>query len=52
MEAIEFGVCRLAVVPVRVDAHDTSEQVTQLLFGDHYEVLAFSADWYTVSILW
>lgn len=44
MEAIEFGVCRLAVVPVRMDAHDTSEQVTQLLFGDHYEVLAFTAE--------
>ncbi len=44
MEGTEFGVCRLAVVPVRVDAHDTSEQVTQLLFGDHYEVLAYSTD--------
>lgn len=39
MEAIDWGVCRLSVVPVRKSASDTAEQVTQLLFGDHYEVL-------------
>jgi len=40
MEILDYGVCRLSVVPVRADASDRSEQVTQLLFGDHYEVLA------------
>jgi len=44
MDALEFGVCRLAVVPVRVDGRDTAEQVTQLLFGDHYEIFSFSTD--------
>lgn len=33
------GVCRLALVPVRSYPSDTSEMVTQLLFGDHYTVL-------------
>lgn len=33
------GVCRLAVVPVRSYPSETSEMVTQLLFGDHYSVL-------------
>lgn len=33
------GVCRLAAVPVRSYPSDTSEMVTQLLFGDHYTVL-------------
>ncbi len=52
MEAGEFGVCRLAVVPVRVDPRDTAEQVTQLLFGDHYEVLESSPDakWIRIRI--
>ena len=39
MEILEFGVCRLSVVPVRAESSDKSEQVTQLLFGDHYEVI-------------
>jgi hypothetical protein len=42
MEPIEYGVCRLSVVPVRIDPSDKSEQVTQLLFGDHYEILESS----------
>jgi hypothetical protein len=44
MESIDYGVCRMSLVPVRKDATDQSEQVTQLLFGDHYEVLEESTD--------
>jgi hypothetical protein len=44
MENIEYGVCRLSVVPVRIEASDRSEQVSQLLFGDHYEVIFKSHD--------
>lgn len=35
----EFGVCRLSVIPIRQEPSDRSEQVSQLLFGDHYEVI-------------
>jgi len=42
METPDYGVCRLSVVPVRAAASDKSEQVTQLLFGDHYEVVGYS----------
>jgi len=38
MDVMDYGVCRLSVVPVRAEASDKSEQVTQLLFGEHYEV--------------
>jgi gamma-D-glutamyl-L-lysine dipeptidyl-peptidase len=44
MEIIDYGVCRLGVVPVRKDHADQSEQVTQLLFGDDYEVLEQTKD--------
>jgi len=44
MEIIDFGVCRLSVVPVRKDPSHQSELVTQLLFGDHYEVLERTSD--------
>lgn len=38
MEILDHGVCRLSIVPVRMEATDKAEQVSQLLFGDHYEV--------------
>lgn len=50
MAVIYHGVCRLAIVPVRTDASHTAEQLTQLLFGDHYEVLSLSPDKQWASI--
>ena len=49
---MDYGVCRLSVVGVRKEPKGTSEQVTQLLFGDHYEVLEISADkeWIRIRI--
>jgi hypothetical protein len=44
MEPIEYGVCRLSIVPVRIACADQSEMTTQLLFGDDYSVLERSAD--------
>jgi gamma-D-glutamyl-L-lysine dipeptidyl-peptidase len=47
-----FGVCRLSVVAVRKEQSHQSLQVTQLLFGDHYEVLAEGndRDWLHIKI--
>jgi hypothetical protein len=39
MEEIDFGICRLSLVSVRKDPAHQAEQVTQLLFGDHYTVI-------------
>ena len=52
MEEIDFGVCRLSVVSVRKKPAHQAEQVTQLLFGDHYAVLEKSADqaWMKIRI--
>jgi gamma-D-glutamyl-L-lysine dipeptidyl-peptidase len=52
MEIIDYGVCRLSIVPVRKEPSDQSEQVTQLLFGDEYEVLAYGKDkkWLKIRI--
>ena len=43
-ETIDFGVCRLSLVPMRAEPSHKAEQVSQLLFGDHYEVLEISKD--------
>jgi gamma-D-glutamyl-L-lysine dipeptidyl-peptidase len=52
MEKQKFGVCRLSLVPVRSETSDKAEQVTQLLFGDHYEVIEESANkkWIKIRI--
>lgn len=52
MEVSEKGICRLSIVPVRAEGNDRAEIVTQLLFGDHYEVLAVSenANWLRIKI--
>ena len=51
-EITGYGVCRLSAVPVRKEPADQSEQVTQLLFGDEYEVFEQSKDkkWLRIRI--
>jgi gamma-D-glutamyl-L-lysine dipeptidyl-peptidase len=52
MSDLKFGVCRLSVVPVRAEPSDKAEQVTQLLFGDHYHVLEESTNrkWFKIRV--
>jgi hypothetical protein len=38
----EYGYCRLNIVPVRGEPREPAEMVTQLLFGDFYQVLDYS----------
>ena len=40
-----FGVCNLSLVPLRAEASDRSEMVSQLIFGDHFEVLETQDRW-------
>jgi uncharacterized protein YgiM (DUF1202 family) len=40
-----FGICNLAIVPVRSEPSDRSEIVTQLLFGEHIEILERQNQW-------
>jgi len=52
MEIIDYGVCRLALVPVRKAPDIRGEQINQLLFGDHYEVIQTTSDkkWIAVRL--
>ena len=45
-----FGICNLAIIPVRAEASDKSEQVTQLLFGEHFKIIEITAKWVQVEI--
>ena len=44
-----FGVCNLSLVPLRAEPSDRSEMVSQLLFGDHFEVLEVNDKWVRVK---
>jgi hypothetical protein len=52
MKETDFGVCRLSLVTVRKEPADQAEQVSQLLFGDHYTVLekTQNAKWIKIKI--
>jgi hypothetical protein len=34
-----FGICNLAIIPLRFEPSDRSEIVSQILFGEHFEIL-------------
>jgi len=45
-----FGICNLAIVPVRSEPSDRSEIVTQLLFGEHIQILERKNQWARIKI--
>ena len=40
-----FGICNLSIVPLRFEPSDRSEQVSQILFGEHFTILEKTAKW-------
>jgi hypothetical protein len=42
---MEYGICNLAVIPLRAEPSDKSEQVSQLLFGEAFEILEWKDRW-------
>ncbi len=45
-----FGICNLAIVPLRAEASDKSEQVSQLLFGEHFKIIEATAKWSQIEL--
>jgi hypothetical protein len=42
---MEYGICNLAIVPLRAEPSDRSEQVSQLLFGEAFEITEWKEKW-------
>lgn len=42
---MSYGLAKLSIIPVRAEGSDKAEIITQLLFGDHYEVLEEAEKW-------
>jgi hypothetical protein len=45
-----YGVCNLSIVPLRSQESDRSEMTSQLLFGDHFEVLEKQKNWSKIKL--
>ena len=45
-----FGICNLSSIPVRKNGDDKSEMISQLLYGDLYEVIEKKEKWVLIKI--
>jgi hypothetical protein len=45
-----FGICNLAIIPLRFEPNDRSEIVSQVLFGEHFEVIEQLKQWSKVKL--
>src|SRR6187402_3515588 len=46
-----FAICNLSIVPVRAEASDKSELITQILFGEAVQVIDKKESWRKVKLL-
>jgi gamma-D-glutamyl-L-lysine dipeptidyl-peptidase len=42
---MRFGICGLSLIPVRSEPSERSEMVTQILFGEHFEIIEYLPGW-------
>ncbi|MEB0263326.1 MULTISPECIES: NlpC/P60 family protein [unclassified Mucilaginibacter] len=46
---MEYGICNLSVVPLRAEPNDRSEMVSQVLFGEAFEILEWKDKWVQIT---
>jgi cell wall-associated NlpC family hydrolase len=42
---MEYGICNLAIIPMRAEPNERSEQVSQVLFGEAFEITEWKEHW-------
>lgn len=47
---MQYGICNLGIVPIRLEPNDTTEMVTQALYGDVFKVLEQRKKWSRIRI--
>lgn len=47
---MQYGICPLSIIPVRAEPNDRSEMVSQLIYGDSFEVLETKKSWLKIRI--
>lgn len=47
---MQYGICNLSIVPLRLEPTDTSELVSQVLYGDYFKVLEHRKNWSKIRL--
>ncbi len=47
---MDYGICNLSIVPLRLDPSDTSEMISQILLGEHFKVLEIRNKWSKIRL--
>ncbi|WP_438712138.1 NlpC/P60 family protein [Aquimarina muelleri] len=47
---MQYGICNLSIVPLRFEPQDTSEMVSQILYGEHFKVLEQRKKWSKIRL--
>lgn len=45
-----FGICNLAIIPLRAEPNDRSEIVSQVLFGEHFKIIENQNQWSKIKL--
>lgn len=45
-----FAICNLAIIPLRAESSDRSEIVSQVLYGEHFEVIETQNQWSRIRL--
>ena len=47
---MNYGICNLSMIPLRIEPSDKSEMVSQVLFGEHFKVMDKSKQWRKIRL--
>ncbi|WP_299781902.1 C40 family peptidase [uncultured Formosa sp.] len=47
---MQYGVCNLSIVPLRIEPSDASELISQVLYGEHFKVLEQRKNWCKIRL--
>lgn len=47
---MQYGICPLSIIPIRNSPEESTEMLSQLLYGDHFKVLESRKNWSKVRV--
>ena len=47
---MQYGICNLSIVPLRLKPTDTSELVSQVLYGEFFKILEQRKSWSRIRL--
>ncbi|WP_420399220.1 NlpC/P60 family protein [Flagellimonas sp.] len=47
---MQYGICHLSIVPIRVNPEHSTEMVSQLLYGEHFKVVESRKRWSKIRV--